>query len=93
MRDASLSSASAPSVPVNTGSVPSRSPSARARSATRSVSGPATLTTNGSGVAARASAASANAFASPCQITLTYPIARSIGSRRATRSARSVSTP
>ena len=45
MRDASLSSASRPSSPSNVGVTPRRVPSARARSATRGASVPATFTT------------------------------------------------
>src|SRR5581483_2207165 len=77
-RDASLRSAVSASRPVSAGFLPRSSPKRRASSRTLSVSAPVTLKIRG-GDPPWNSIRRAIALASPCQITLTWPIVTSRG--------------
>src|SRR5262249_53951979 len=80
------------SVPVRTGGLPSRSAKHSASQRTLTVSGPLTLS-GLDGAVQWPSARSTIALASPCQITLTWPVVRLIGCPDTTRIATSCSTP
>ena len=92
MRAALLSQPASASVPVSLGARPKRWPNSWASQRTEIVSGPVTLM-GVVGVVARARQRSATALASPCQMTLTCPIDRSISAPSRTLVAMSCSTP
>ena len=87
-----ISHAVGASWPVIVTGLPKRRPNSSASQRTDVVSGPLTLIGD-VGTVAAARQRSACALASPCQITLTWPIVTSTGSPRQTLSATSASTP